>query len=124
MNGRPQFSARALTIVCTDQDRSAAFYGTVLGGTPLPTDVGGLPPWFRLGNVEITLVQNASRRSEAESGEQAHTMLWLEVDDIAEAHRYLAANGVPILEYDEEQWLMCADPDGLPIEVWQRDASD
>jgi catechol 2,3-dioxygenase-like lactoylglutathione lyase family enzyme len=117
------FSVSALTIVCTDQDRSAAFYGTVLGGTPLPVDVGGLPPWFRFGNFDVTLVANASKTSEAGFGEQAHTMLWLEVDDIGAAHRHLLANKVRILEYDEVQYLLCTDPDGLQIELWQRETT-
>jgi hypothetical protein len=73
--GEPTFRVRALTIACTDADRSEHFYREVLGATPLPTD-NGLGWWFRLGSLDINLLPNAAEPSPAEFPVHAMPILW------------------------------------------------
>jgi catechol 2,3-dioxygenase-like lactoylglutathione lyase family enzyme len=120
---RPKFRVRAATIVCTDSERSGRFYSKILGAEPLPQEEPGVCRWYRLGSFEITFVPNADVPTPASFGAHPMTMLWLEVYDIRAAHEHVVAHGVPILGYDEVQWLMIADPDGLPIEVWKAGAA-
>jgi predicted enzyme related to lactoylglutathione lyase len=52
----------------------------------------------------------------------ATMMLWLEVDDLPAAHRRLVEAGVRIVEAPQGgPYVLIADPDGLLIEVWERD---
>jgi catechol 2,3-dioxygenase-like lactoylglutathione lyase family enzyme len=112
------FRGQAVTIACTDKQRSERFYEGVLGAKRLPGDGYGCP-WFRLGELTISLMPNASEPSRAELPAHAVTILTLEVDDLAAAHRHLLRRGVPVVEFHEGAFLMATDPDGLPIEVLQ-----
>src|SRR3712207_7029695 len=49
---------------CTDTHRSAAFYQRVLGAVPIPGDGYGCP-WYRLGELTLSLMPNAETRSPA-----------------------------------------------------------
>lgn len=124
MAKKSPFIVKALTVVCTDAKRSARFYQTVLGATPLPTDVGGLPPWYQLGSLTFTLLPNAAEPSPAEFGTHAQPMLWLETADLAAALRRFAKHGVTVLDEGDSQFVVIADPDGLPIEVWQAEGEE
>lgn len=112
------FQVRALTVACTDVDRSARFYSSVLGAKPIATD-NATGWWYQLGSLQVNLLPNAAERSPARFPTDAMPMLWLEVDDIAAASEFLACNDVEVVEPSDGQQMMIADPDGLIIEVWQ-----
>ncbi len=120
MSAKPRvaFLGKAVTIACSDQDRSERFYERVLGAKRLPTEGVGCP-WFRLGELTISLMQNAAEPSSAVFPTHAMPILWLEVADLEAAHAHLVRRKVEVVEYHEGEWMMIADPDGLLIEVWQ-----
>jgi catechol 2,3-dioxygenase-like lactoylglutathione lyase family enzyme len=117
------FSSRvvALTIACTDADRSEAFYRDVLGARPDPRDGYGCR-WFKLGDFSINLLHNAALRTPAEFPTHAMPILWIETDDLRNAADTFARQGVAIVQPSDGQSMMIADPDGLVIEVWQAEA--
>lgn len=117
---KPTFRVRALTVACTDVDRSDRFYRAVLGATRTPTD-NGVGWWYRLGALEFTLLPNAAERTPAVFPTHAMPILWLEVDDLAAAAEWFARHGVEVVEPGDGQYMMVSDPDGLVIEVWQAD---
>ncbi|MDB5344023.1 MAG: RNase inhibitor [Schlesneria sp.] len=119
---KPTFRVRAITIACTDARRSAEFYSTVLGATPLPTD-NNIGHWYRLGEIDLTLLPNAASKSPAAFPTHAMMMLWLEVDDLVETAKRFADHGVDIIDEGDGQFMMVADPDGLVIEIWESDKS-
>jgi O-acetyl-ADP-ribose deacetylase (regulator of RNase III)/catechol 2,3-dioxygenase-like lactoylglutathione lyase family enzyme len=114
----PALRLRALTIACTDLERSVHFYETVLGAMVIPNDVG-TNRWYRLGSIDITLLPNATENSPATFPTHAMTMLWLEVDDLSLAIKHFSAHGVPVIDEGDGQFMMVTDPDGLVIEVWE-----
>jgi len=116
--GKISYRGQAVTIVCTDRERSARFYKGVLGAEQLPGDGYGCP-WLRLGELTLSLMPNADEPSPAVFPVHAMPVLWLEVDDLGAAQNHLARNGIPIVEVHEGQFMLIADPDGLLIEVWQ-----
>jgi catechol 2,3-dioxygenase-like lactoylglutathione lyase family enzyme len=120
---KPVFHGKAVTIACTHQKRSERFYEKVLGAKRLPGDGYGCS-WFTLGALTLTLMPNATEPSPAEFPTNAMPMLWLEVEDLAAAHKHLVRNKVVVAEYHEGEFLQCADPDGLLIEVWQAGANE
>jgi catechol 2,3-dioxygenase-like lactoylglutathione lyase family enzyme len=93
----------------------------VLGARALPTDHGALP-WFELGAITVTLCPNADQPSPAVFGTHATTMLWLEVDDLGAAHAHLRAHGVAIDDFHAGEYMHVRDPDGIVIEIWQRES--
>ena len=117
------FRGNSVTISCTDQDRSVRFYEAILGAERLPRDQH-VCPWFRLGMLTLSLMQNAAEPSPAVFPSHAMPILWLEVDNLAEANQHLAHHGVVITEYHDDLMLICVDPDGLVIEVWQSQPTD
>lgn len=117
-NRPPPPRGAAVTIACTDKDVSARFYEDMLGAVPDPRDGYGCP-WYRLGPLLISLMPNAAGRSPATFPEHAMPILWLEVDDLEAAARRFADHRVEVIEESDGQFMMIADPDGLPIEVWQ-----
>lgn len=120
-NRRPSFRGKAVTVVCTDLARSRRFYEDVLGAVRLPEDEGYGCPWYRLGDVVVTLMPNAAEGSST-TLTQATAMLMLEVDDLAAAHRWLVEQGVTIVDAPADgPFVLIADPDGVLIEVWQFD---
>ena len=122
LNAKVTFSGKSVTISCTDCERTEHFYVDVLGATPIPGDAYGCP-WYRLGSLVISLVPNAEQTSPARFPEHAMPILWLEVDNIREAHEHLKNEGASILQApDDGMCMLIADPDGLLIEVWQREA--
>ena len=114
------FSGRSVTVACTDLDRSRHFYVNVLGAKRLPGDGYGCP-WYKLGSITISLMPNAELTSPSSFPKHAMPMLWLEVEDIELAHNHLKNSSVEIIDFDHTN-MMVADPDGLHIEIWQKDA--
>lgn len=115
---RPIFLFRALTIACTDPERSACFYRDVLGATALPTD-NGVGWWFRLGSLDLNLLPNAGERSPARFPMHAMPIPWVEVADLSAAAAWFARHSVEVVDAGDGQFMQVADPDGLVIEVWQ-----
>lgn len=112
------FRGEAITIACTDKDRSLHFYQNVLGATRDPRDEGYGCPWLRLGALTICLLPNASEPCPVKFPEHAGTMLWLETDDLNAAREHLVANGVPVIAWHDGESMIVTDPDGLLIEIW------
>lgn len=116
------FSGKSVTSACTDQERSKQFYIDVLGAVSIPGDLGC--PWYQLGSLVISLVPNAEHASPSIFPEHAMPILWLEVDDIHLAHEHLNNAGTPIIQPpDDDMSMLITDPDGLVIEIWQREES-
>mgnify|MGYP002789942467 CR=1 FL=1 len=114
-----RFDARAITIHCTDLDRSDRFYHAILGGEIVPTD-GGLQRRYRLGKLELILLPNAEAVSPATFPIHAMPLLWLEVADLSATTAWLTQHQVTIVDPGDDPSLMIADPDGIVIEVWAR----
>ena len=116
-----RFSGKSVTIACTDRQRSEQFYVGVLGAVAIPGDGYGCP-WFRLGSLVISLMENAEQPSASTFPDHAMALLWLDVDDIQQAHEQLMNSGVSILQSPaDDLFMLIADPDGLVIEIWQRE---
>jgi catechol 2,3-dioxygenase-like lactoylglutathione lyase family enzyme len=109
---------RALTIACTDPQRSERFYREVLGAAVLPTD-NGVGWWFRLGSLDLNLLPNAAEPSPAVFPTHAMPILWLEVPELAVTAAWFARHEVAVVDPGDGQFMQVADPDGLIIEVWQ-----
>jgi len=103
----------------TDLERSRAFYRDALG-LAIAREFGTGPTRgtvFFLGGGLLEL-----SGSSADPPAAASTQLWLQVRDVAAAHRELAARGVAVLRPPvREPWglveMWVADPDGLRIAV-------
>jgi catechol 2,3-dioxygenase-like lactoylglutathione lyase family enzyme len=121
MGAQVRFEGRAVTISCTNAERSRTFYESVLGAVLLPGDGYGCP-WLQLGSLTLTLMPNASKSNDP-NHELATAMLWIETDDLASARSHFERNEVPMLVQDEF-FLTIADPDGILIEVWERESSN
>lgn len=117
------FRARAVTIACTDLDRSAHFYEDVLGAVPAPGDGFGCR-WYTLGALSFSLMPNAAEPSPARMPDHAMAMLWLETDDLEAAAGRIERHDVEVLQPADGQSLMIVDPDGIVIEIWQAEAGD
>jgi catechol 2,3-dioxygenase-like lactoylglutathione lyase family enzyme len=112
------FRGKAITISCTDKERSEQFYRDLLGAELLPGDGYGCP-WYRLGALTFSLLPNASEPCPMKFPTDAGMMLWLEVDDLEAAHHHLVQSGVPIVNLHKGVCMYVSDPDGLLIEIWQ-----
>lgn len=115
---KPLFHGKAITIACTDRERSEDFYCKVLGAKPIAGEEGTCA-WFELGALTITILPNAEEASPAEFPTHAMPILWLETTDLKAARAHLRRHKIPIDEFHDGEFLMARDPDGLPIEIWQ-----
>src|SRR5579862_1663112 len=93
---RTSFHVRAVTVVCTDIDKSVRFYQHVLGATLLPADepTGAAVRWLRLGSLDINLCSNAEQPSRSSFGDDAMYSLWLETDNLEATERLFRENSV------------------------------
>lgn len=122
----------------TDPDRSVAFYRDVLGLAISREFPGGTVFFLGGGFLEVSAVPAGTGAADGgAAGGASHDgsadgaapdvgglRLWLQVRDLAAAHRELAAAGVPILrEPREEPWglheMWVADPDGTRLVLVQ-----
>jgi glyoxylase I family protein len=110
-------------VMVSDPERSAVFYRDVLGLEPISTpstfefpDFRKRPQWFQIGDRQQIHLQ---------VGEPANSPgrhMALEVADIAEARRVLAAAGAVIDEVPQipgSVRFYTRDPDGNTIEIMQ-----
>ncbi|WP_031510360.1 VOC family protein [Streptomyces megasporus] len=100
----------------TDPERSRAFYGDVLG-LAVYREFGTGPERGTVYFLGGGFLEVSGRSEEPPS---PGLRLWLQVADVAEAHRELAARGVEVLrEPKREPWglveMWIADPDGVRI---------
>jgi catechol-2,3-dioxygenase len=116
---KPSFHVKALTIVCTDRWRSDQFYTEVLGAVALDGEI--TCRWYQLGSFTITVMSNAVERTPADFGQHPMMMLYLEVDDLELAEGHFARHKVEVIVPSDGQMMIIADPDGLPIEIWQHE---
>ncbi len=115
----PTFRLKALTVACSDLRRSQRFYEHVLGAVPDRREGFGCP-WYRLGDVLVTLMPNAAERNPASFPAHAMTIPWLlEVDDLKAAEDLFSRERVEVVQPSDGRCMSIADPDGLLIEIWQ-----
>ena len=87
------------------------FYTEVLGLEPIPrNDRGGTGAWFRLGNTEVHLAEDATPQP------RSKRHFAVEVTDLVEARREAGQKGVEIDQEDVGRFWM-RDPSGNRIEV-------
>ena len=102
----------------SDFERSVTFYRDTLG-LKIYREYGSGPSYgvvFFLGGGYLEMSGTAPHPDVGHD----HLALWLQVPDLAETHRALAAQGVEILEGpDRKPWgldeMWIADPDGVRI---------
>ncbi len=99
-----------------DAQRSLAFYRDVLGLATVREFPGGTVFFLGGGFLEVS-----GRRDPGERTDE-RVRLWLQVRDLAAAHRELLARGAAVLrEPRREPWgldeMWVADPDGVRIAV-------
>ena len=100
-----------------DPERSLAFYRDVLGLAVYREFPGGTVFFLGGGYLEVS-----GRREPGEPDDRVR--LWVQVRDVAAAHRELAARGATVVrEPRREPWgldeMWITDPDDLPIAVVQ-----
>jgi catechol 2,3-dioxygenase-like lactoylglutathione lyase family enzyme len=111
-----QVLAARVLVRPTDPARSLAFYRDVLGLAVYREFPGGTVFFLGGGYLEV------SGHAADGAGPEERTALWLQVPDVAAAHRELVARGATVLrEPRREPWgldeMWVADPDGLRIAV-------
>lgn len=120
-----------IAIICSDYQRSKAFYTEVLGLEVMREVYREERQSYKLdlslnGTYVIELFSfpdPPARVSRPEAAGLRH--LAFEVDDVEEAINYLkarqvAAEPVRVDEYTEKKFTFISDPDGLPIEFYER----
>jgi predicted enzyme related to lactoylglutathione lyase len=112
-----QVLAGRVLIRPTDPERSLAFYRDVLGLAVFREFPGGTVFFLGGGYLEVS-----GRAADTAGGPGEGTALWMQVRDLAAAHRELADRGATVLRQPrrepwglDEMWI--ADPDGLRIAV-------
>ena len=120
-----------IAIICSDYERSKAFYTQVLGCTILAEVYRAERQSYKLdlainGQYAIELFsfpQPPARPSRPEAAGLRH--LAFEVDDIQASIAHLqqhnvATEPIRIDEYTGRQFTFFSDPDGLPLELYER----
>lgn len=107
---------------CTDRRRSEEFYTGILGFELVRGDgEPGVCRWYRLGDLTVSVMPNATRPMPTGFyPEQATFLLMIETDDLPGIHQRCEEAGVPINFYDGDVVMEIEDPDGLPIEIFQK----
>lgn len=107
-----------VSVVVSDMDRAAAWYGEVLGLREVPRPSNFVTPvrWFAMGDEQVHLIP----MDQADTPSPRHFAI--HVDDCASARREIARRGgairetVPVAGADR---FFVQDPDGNNIEVLQ-----
>jgi glyoxylase I family protein len=119
-----------VAIICSDYEKSKDFYVRILGLTPVTEVYRAERDSYKLdlevnGNYQIELFSfpdPPKRPSYPEAAGLRH--LAFEVDDIEEAVRQLTVKGIEIEPiridpFTNKKFTFFADPDGLPIELYE-----
>ncbi|XJZ26992.1 VOC family protein [Bacillota bacterium Lsc_1132] len=120
-----------IAIIASDYKKSKDFYVRILGLTPVREVYRAERDSYKLdlevnGQYQIELFSFANppkRPSYPEAAGLRH--LAFEVDDIEEAAEYMAKQGIEVEPiridpFTEKKFTFFADPDGLPIEFYQK----
>jgi len=131
MNPPALQSIHHAAIICSDYERSKAFYTGVLGLPVVDENYREARGSWKLdlalpggGRIELfSFPDPPPRPSRPEACGLRH--LAFGVDDVAEWAQYLQSRGVfvePIRtdEYTGRRFTFFADPDGLPLEIYER----
>ena len=120
-----------IAIICSDYEKSKQFYTEVLGLTIKQEVFREARNSYKLdlevaGQYQIELFSFPDpppRPSRPEATGLRH--LAFEVDDVEEAARYIQSHNIPIEairidEFTGKRFTFLADPDGLPIEFYEK----
>ena len=120
-----------IAIICSDYQKSKQFYTDVLGLTIEQEVFREARNSYKLdlevaGQYQIELFsfpEPPPRPSRPEATGLRH--LAFEVDDVEEAARHIHSHGIPIEpirvdEFTRKRFTFFADPDGLPIELYEK----
>ncbi|KAF1038120.1 MAG: Metallothiol transferase FosB [Herbaspirillum frisingense] len=128
-------SIHHVAIICSDYPVSKAFYTEILGLKIIAENYRAQRQSYKLdlalpGGEQIELFSFPSpppRPSRPEARGLRH--LSFAVDDVESAKRWLEARGVEVEpirvdEYTHKRFTFFADPDGLPLELYEVGAKD
>ena len=120
-----------IAIICSDYERSKHFYTEVLGLKVLREVYREARQSYKLdlevgGHYQIELFsfpEPAARPSRPEAAGLRH--LAFEVDDVAQAKQEIEKHGVVVEdirvdEFTGKRFTFFADPDGLPVELYEK----
>lgn len=123
-----------VAVICSDYQRSRAFYTETLGLTVLAENFRADRQSWKLDlalqdgtQIELFSFPDAPvRPSRPEAQGLRH--LAFAVDDVAAVKRMLEAQGVAVEDiridpYTDRKFTFFADPDGLPLELYQQASS-
>ena len=124
-----------VAIICSDYERSKRFYTEVLGLTVLAETHQPRRNSFKLdlalpdgGKIELFHFPHAPQRLSYPEAQGLRHFAF-EVDDVLQWKTHLEAHGVTVEqvrldEYTHRQFVFFADPDNLPIELYERGAAN
>lgn len=123
-----------VALICSDYERSKAFYVNLLGLRVVAEHYRAQRQSHKLdlalpdgGQIELfSFPSPPPRPSRPEAQGLRH--LALAVDDVAQAKAWLESQGVEVEpvrvdEYTGHRFTFFADPDGLPLELYEANAS-
>ena len=130
--GRPQLHAiHHVAIICSDYAASKRFYTELLGLTVLAENYRAVRDSWKLdlalpnGNqIELFSFPNPPPRPSQPEAQGLRHLAFV-VDNVAEFADYLTQNGVDVEpirtdEFTGKAFTFFQDPDGLPLELYQR----
>ncbi|MEH0386907.1 VOC family protein [Vibrio mimicus] len=117
-------------IICSDYPRSKAFYTEILGLRVVAENYRAARDSYKLdlalpdgSQIELFSFPNAPERPSFPEAQGLRHLAFV-VDDVAEIKAQLEQNGVSVEpiridEYTGKAYTFFADPDGLPLELYQ-----
>ncbi|EJL6466934.1 VOC family protein [Vibrio cholerae] len=117
-------------IICSDYPRSKAFYTEILGLRVVAENYRAARDSYKLdlalpdgSQIELFSFPNAPERSSFPEAQGLRHLAFV-VDDVAEIKAQLEQQGVSVEpiridEYTGKAYTFFADPDGLPLELYQ-----
>ncbi|EJL6359673.1 VOC family protein [Vibrio cholerae] len=119
-----------VAIICSDYPRSKAFYTEILGLRVLAENYRAARDSYKLdlalpdgSQIELFSFPNAPERPSFPEAQGLRHLAFV-VDDVAEIKAQLEQQGVSVEpiridEYTGKAYTFFADPDGLPLELYQ-----
>lgn len=124
-----------VAVICSDYERSKRFYVDVLGCRVVAENFRAARASYKLDlalpdgtQIELfSFPQAPARPTRPEAQGLRH--LAFSVTDVAAWKRHLESRGVAVEdirvdEYTQRRFVFFADPDGLPLELYERGAGD